>query len=66
MAFNAMVVRKDEEGKTSAQLEQLELDQLPDGDVTIAVEYSTLNYKDGLCLGAGWRFGAQLPACAGH
>ncbi len=45
MAFNAMVVRKNEEGKTSAQLEQLELDQLPDGNVTVAVEYSTLNYK---------------------
>lgn len=53
MSFNAMVVHKDDEGKTSAQIEQLGLDQLPDGDVTIAVEFSTLNYKDGLCLGAG-------------
>ena len=28
-------------------------DRLPDGDVTIAVEYSTVNYKDGLCIGPG-------------
>jgi acrylyl-CoA reductase (NADPH) len=28
-------------------------DRLPEGDVTVAVEYSTLNYKDGLCLGSG-------------
>ncbi len=65
MAFNAMVVRKDEEGKTSAQLEQLELDQLPDGDVTIAVEYSTLNYKDGLCLGPGGGLVRNYPHVPG-
>jgi len=65
MAFNAMVVRKNEEGKTSAQLEQLELDQLPDGDVTVAVEYSTLNYKDGLCLGPGGGLVRNYPHVPG-
>ena len=51
--FNAMKVEKDEEGKTSAQVEQIALEDLPDGDVTVAVEYSTVNYKDGLCIGSG-------------
>ncbi len=52
--FNALVVRKDEDsGKTSAAVEQLGLDDLPAGDVTVAVEYSTVNYKDGLCIGPG-------------
>ena len=29
------------------------MDKLPAGDVTVAVEYSTLNYKDGLVLTTG-------------
>lgn len=49
--FNALIVNKDEEtGLASAAIEQIDLDRLPDGDVTVAVEYSTVNYKDGLCL----------------
>lgn len=52
--FNALVVRKDEEsGKTSAAVEEVGIDDLPEGDVTVAVEYSTVNYKDGLCIGPG-------------
>ncbi|WP_289035067.1 acryloyl-CoA reductase [uncultured Roseibium sp.] len=53
MTFKAMVVEKDEEGKTSASIQDLDDSRLPDGDVTVAVEYSTVNYKDGLCLGPG-------------
>lgn len=52
--FDALVVNKDEEsGKTSAAVQQLSLDDLPAGEVTVAVEYSTVNYKDGLCIGPG-------------
>ena len=51
--FNALIVNKNEEGKTSAAVEQITLDDLPAGDVTVAVEYSTVNYKDGLCIGPG-------------
>lgn len=49
--FNALIVNKDEEtGLATAAVEQISLDQLPAGEVTVAVEYSTVNYKDGLCL----------------
>lgn len=49
--FNALIVNKDEEGKVSAGIESINVDQLPEGgDVVVAVEYSTVNYKDGLCL----------------
>jgi len=49
--FNALIVNKDEEsGLASAAVEQIGLDQLPEGNVTVAVDYSTVNYKDGLCL----------------
>ena len=51
--FNALVVEKDEAGATRAAVRSLSMDRLPEGEVTVAVEYSTLNYKDGLCLGAG-------------
>lgn len=51
--FRAMVVEKDEAGVTSAGVQSLDDSRLPAGDVTVAVEWSTLNYKDGLCLGSG-------------
>jgi acrylyl-CoA reductase (NADPH) len=51
--MRALVVRKDDEGKTSAAVETLTLDDLPAGEVTVSVEYSTVNYKDGLCIGPG-------------
>ena len=52
--FNALVVNKEEEsGKTSASVEQINLDQLPEGNVVVNVDYSTVNYKDGLCIGPG-------------
>src|SRR6056297_2834526 len=51
--FRALVVEKDDEGKTRASVQELDDSRLPDGDVTVAVEYSTLNYKDGLCIGPG-------------
>ena len=51
--FNALVVDTEEQGNTSAEVRQIGLDDLPDGDVTVAVEYSTVNYKDGLCIGPG-------------
>jgi acrylyl-CoA reductase (NADPH) len=53
MSFNALVVQKDPEGAVSSSVEQVEPSQLPEGEVTVAVEYSTLNYKDGLCLTGG-------------
>ena len=51
MSFNALIVSKDEEsGAVSAAIEQIDDSRLPDGDVTVAIDYSTVNYKDGLCL----------------
>lgn len=51
--FRALVVTKAEDGTTAASVEEVDEARLPAGDVTVAVEYSTLNYKDGLCLGSG-------------
>ena len=51
--FKALVVEKDADGKTHASVQNMSTDQLPAGDVTVAVEFSTVNYKDGLCIGPG-------------
>ena len=53
MTFNALVVDKAADGSTHAAIKQLTVDDLPPGDVLVAVDYSTLNYKDGLCMGSG-------------
>jgi acrylyl-CoA reductase (NADPH) len=64
--FNALVVEKDEEtGKTSASVQQISEDDLPHGEVLVAVEYSTLNYKDGLCIGPGGGLVRQYPHVPG-
>ena len=63
--FNALVVEKNEEGKTSASVQQISEDQLPSGDVTVAVDYSTVNYKDGLCIGPGGGLVRNYPHVPG-
>lgn len=49
--FNAILLNKNEDGSTDARLSALDEAQLPaDGDVTVRVDYSTVNYKDGLAI----------------
>jgi acrylyl-CoA reductase (NADPH) len=38
------------EGKTHVGFQETSVDQLPPGDVLVKVSYSSLNYKDGLCV----------------
>ncbi|WP_342630158.1 MDR family oxidoreductase [Nguyenibacter vanlangensis] len=47
--FRAIVIDKDANGY-HAGLRALEPVRLPDGDVTVRVEYSSLNYKDALAI----------------
>ena len=47
--FTALVL-EETDGKITSSLQTLADDSLPDGDVTIDVAYSTLNYKDGMIL----------------
>ncbi len=65
MGFRAIVVDRDAEGRTEARVRELELDDLPDGEVTVAVEFSTVNYKDGLCLGPGAGLVRKYPHVPG-
>ncbi len=63
--FNALIVEKNDDGKTSAAVQQISLDDLPAGEVTVAVEYSTVNYKDGLCIGPGGGLVRNYPHIPG-
>ena len=47
--FRALVLDEGDGGAV-ASIKNVELDALPDGDVTVAVAYSDLNYKDGMIL----------------
>lgn len=49
--FDAILLHKNADGTTIAELTQMTNEQLPmDGDVTVRIDYSTINYKDGLAI----------------
>ena len=50
MTFQALLLDKSDAGAVSATITDLDDDQLPEGEVTVDVEYSSLNYKDGMIL----------------
>ena len=53
MTFRALVLTQGADRKVSGAIETLAEDKLPVGDVVVAIDYSTLNYKDGLVLTTG-------------
>jgi len=65
MSFRALVTDRDEAGVVSSSLETLEDTRLPDGDVTVDVEWAGLNYKDGLCLTGQAGLVRSFPHVAG-
>jgi acrylyl-CoA reductase (NADPH) len=62
--FKAVVVEKIDAGQT-VRLTDFDEKDLMDGDVTVAVEYSTLNYKDGLALTGKSPVVRRFPMIAG-
>lgn len=48
-SFKALVLDK-KDGRVQAEIRRLQTDALPEGDVLVAVAYSSLNYKDGLAV----------------
>ena len=49
--FNALIIRKDEQqAKPQVALEQADEQQLPEGNVTVRVGWTTMNYKDALAI----------------
>ncbi len=48
--FHAIRLHKAESGATNAAIETLALSDLPEGDVLVKIDYSTINFKDGLAI----------------
>ncbi|HEX9490344.1 MAG TPA: MDR family oxidoreductase [Stellaceae bacterium] len=62
--IKALVIH-EADGKVTARVESVSESALPPGDVTVAVEYSTLNYKDGLILNGLGRLVRKYPHVPG-
>jgi acrylyl-CoA reductase (NADPH) len=62
--FKAIVIEKSD-GGTTAALSNFDEGNLMDGDVTVCVAYSTLNYKDGLALTGKAPVVRRFPMIAG-
>jgi acrylyl-CoA reductase (NADPH) len=62
--FKAIVIDKSEAGQT-VRLTDFDDNNLMDGDVTVRVEYSTLNYKDGLAITGKAPVVRRFPMIAG-
>ncbi|MCA1495314.1 MULTISPECIES: MDR family oxidoreductase [unclassified Bradyrhizobium] len=62
--FKAVRIDKADKG-TTAQLAQFDETELMEGDVTVRVEWSTLNYKDGLALTGKAPVVRRFPMIAG-
>ena len=64
MTFKALLIEKDDAGYRAA-VKTLDDDNLPEGDVTVRVDYSTINYKDGLAITGKSPVVRKFPLVAG-
>lgn len=62
--FNAIVAREVDK-RSSGRLEQLTLADLPDRDVLVKVDYSSINYKDALAVTGRGRICRTMPMVCG-
>jgi acrylyl-CoA reductase (NADPH) len=62
--FKAMVLTKEEDESLCA-IETMSVDDLPEGDVLVAVDYSSLNYKDGLAVTGKGKVVRRFPMVPG-
>src|SRR5258706_11853223 len=65
--FKALVIREgaSPSGPQTAGIETLTDDELPDGDVIVDIDYSSLNYKDGMALTGTGRIIRTFPMVPG-
>lgn len=62
--FKAVLIEKDDAGYRAA-VKELDEAALPEGDVGVRVEYSSLNYKDGLAITGRGAVVRKFPMVAG-
>ena len=64
LTFKAIVIEKNDSGQSVA-LKDFDEKDFMDGDVTVRVEYSTINYKDGLAITGKAPVVRRFPMIAG-
>ena len=62
--YSALMLEQ-EAGEVSASIQTLPDDRLPEGDVIVAVKYSTLNYKDGMIINGLGKLVREYPHIPG-
>jgi acrylyl-CoA reductase (NADPH) len=62
--FNAILIERDA-GPYRASIKRLDEAQLPEGDVTVRIDYSTVNYKDALAITGKGPVVRQFPMVPG-
>lgn len=62
--FSALVLTEND-GKVTGAVQELGTDDLPEGDVTVRVTYSGLNYKDGMIVNGIGRLVRDYPHVPG-
>ena len=65
MGFRALLTDRDAEGKVTSAVQELDDTRLPEGNVTVDLDWAGLNYKDGLCLTGGGGLVRTYPHVAG-
>ncbi len=60
-----VLVLTQEKGRVEHHIRQLSIDDLPEGDVLVAVKYSSLNYKDSLAVTGQGQIVRQYPMIPG-
>ncbi len=63
--FKGLLLEETEDRKVSAAIRDIDESRLPDGDVTVAVRYSTINYKDGMVINGLGRLVRDYPHVSG-
>lgn len=63
--FKCYFAERDADGHVSASIRQLPMSDLPDGEVLVGVEYSSLNYKDALAATGHPGVARRLPHIPG-
>jgi len=64
-SYKALIVKEPEKNKFIRQIKNANINDLPDGDVLIRVQYSSLNYKDALSATGNRGVTRQYPHTPG-
>ncbi len=63
--FKALLIEKHDDDSVTVGVKELDEAQLPEGNVSVDIEYTTINFKDGLFLDPNGGRLRQFPHVAG-